>query len=85
MLTEHMYEKQGIKLKYYEARNDLQPLVLLHAHGVDSLSFARVAGPLSRHFDVYAVDCCGHGGACTTRQNTMSGTSARRSSAWSTT
>ena len=40
MLTESYYNNQGIKLKYYEVKNDLQPLVLLHAQGVDSLSFA---------------------------------------------
>ena len=63
MLTEHFFEQQGIKLKYYEDKNDLQPLVLLHAQGVDSLSFARVIKPLSRRFHVYAVDCYGHGGS----------------------
>lgn len=63
MLAEKTYNDQGIKLKYYEAKNDLQPLVLLHAQGVDSLSFADVIKPLSKQFHVYAVDCCGHGGS----------------------
>ena len=45
-----------IRLKYYEAGSGLQPLVLLHAQGVDSLS-------LSKRFHVYAVDCYGHGGS----------------------
>ena len=63
MLTENVYDNQGIRLKYYEVRNDLQPLVLLHAQGVDSLSFAEVIKPLSKKFHVYAVDCYGHGGS----------------------
>lgn len=63
MLSENIYENQGIKLKYYEAKNDFQPLVLLHAQGVDSLSFAGIIKPLSKKFHVYAVDCYGHGGS----------------------
>lgn len=47
MLAEKTYNDQKTMLKYYEAKNDLQPLVLLHAQGVDSLSFADVAKPLS--------------------------------------
>ena len=63
MLSESIYENQGIKLKYYETKNDLKPLVLLHAQGVDSLSFAGVIKPLSKKFHIYAVDCYGHGGS----------------------
>ena len=55
------YNNGGIRLNYYEVKNDLQPLVLLHAQGVDSLSFADVIKPLSKRFHVYAVDCYGHG------------------------
>ena len=63
MMNENYYNNHGIKLKYYEVKNDLQPLVLLHAQGVDSLSFAGVIKSLSRRFHVYAVDCYGHGGS----------------------
>ena len=63
MLEEKTYSGDGIRLRYYEAKNDLQPLVLLHAQGVDSLSFAGVVKPLSKRFHVYAVDCYGHGGS----------------------
>ena len=63
MLAEKIYDNQEIKLKYYEVKNDLQPLVLLHAQGVDSLSFAKVIKPLSKKFHIYAVDCYGHGGS----------------------
>ena len=63
MLTENYYDGQGTGLKYYEVKNDLQPLVLLHAQGVDSLSFADVIKPLSKQFHIYAIDCYGHGGS----------------------
>lgn len=63
MLSENIYDSQGIKLKYYETKNDLQPLVLLHAQGVDSLSFAGVIKPLSKKFHVYAIDYYGHSGS----------------------
>ena len=63
MFTEQYYNNQGIKLKYYEIKNDLQPLVLLHAQAVDSLSFEQIMKPLSKKFHVYAVDCYGHGGS----------------------
>lgn len=42
MTTEHIYKKQGIELDYYEMKNDLQPLVLIHAQGVDAASFETV-------------------------------------------
>ena len=63
MLSENIYDNHGIKLKYYETKNDLQPLVLLHAQGVDALSFAGVIKPLSKKFHVYAIDYYGHGGS----------------------
>ena len=63
MLEGKTYDSDGIRLRYYEVKNDLQPLVLLHAQGVDSLSFANVVKPLSKQFHVYAVDCYGHGGS----------------------
>ena len=61
MLAENTYSNHGIKLNYYEVKNELQPLVLLHAQGVDSLSFADVIKPLSKQFHVYALDYYGHG------------------------
>lgn len=35
----HFYEGRNSGLQYYEIRNDLKPLVLLHAQAVDSASF----------------------------------------------
>ena len=61
MLAENTYSNHGIKLNYYEVKNELQPLVLLHAQGVNSLSFADVIKPLSKQFHVYTLDYYGHG------------------------
>jgi len=60
---EHFYKDQGIKLKYYEMENDRQPLVLIHAQGVDATSFDHVWAKLTKKYHVYAVDCYGHGGS----------------------
>ena len=62
-MNEKIYENQGIRLKYYESRNSFQPLVLIHAQGVDGQSYASVAKQLSKKFHIYSVDCYGHGGS----------------------
>lgn len=63
MEQEHVYQSNGIELHYYETENDLQPLVLIHAQGVDARSFEPVAAKLAKKYHVYAVDCYGHGGS----------------------
>lgn len=60
---EQLYKNQGIELKYYETENDLQPLVLIHAQGVDATSFENIRKKLAKKYHVYAVDCYGHGGS----------------------
>ena len=59
----YYYEGQNVGLQYYEIRNGLTPLVMLHAQAVDSSSFFSVMPKLAQHFHVYAVDCYGHGGS----------------------
>lgn len=61
MTEEHIYKNQGTELNYYEIKNDKQPLVLIHAQGVDSTSFENVWARLSEKYHIYAVDCYGHG------------------------
>lgn len=61
MAEKHLYQKQGIKLNYYEIKSELQPLVLIHAQGVDAASFKNVWKRLSMNYHVYSVDCYGHG------------------------
>lgn len=60
-MDEQIYKNQDVKLNYYEIKNDKQPLVLIHAQGVDSTSFENVWTRLSEKYHIYAVDCCGHG------------------------
>lgn len=59
----NVYEGQNVYLQYYEFRNGLKPLVLLHAQAVDSTSYFGVMPKLAQHFHVYAVNCYGHGGS----------------------
>lgn len=61
MTEKCLYQKQGVKLSYYEIKNELQPLVLIHAQGVDATSFENVWEKLSENYHVYSVDCYGHG------------------------
>ena len=60
-MNEKYYDHGG--LKYYEIANNLQPLVLIHAQGVDGSSYTNVAKQLSRKFHIYSIDCYGHGGS----------------------
>lgn len=61
MTSKHIYKKQGIELNYFEIKNSLQPLVLIHAQGVDATSFKNVWERLSKFYHVYSIDCYGHG------------------------
>lgn len=61
MTEKHLYQKHGIKLNYYEIKNKRQPLVLIHAQGVDAASFKNVWRQLSKYYHVFSVDCYGHG------------------------
>ena len=61
MPEKHVYQRQEIRLSYYEIKNTLPPFLLIHAQGVDATSFKKIWGPLSRSYHVYSVDCYGHG------------------------
>lgn len=61
MVQEKFYRKGNILLHYYEIENELQPLLLLHAQGVDARSFDHVWGKLSEKYHLYSLDCYGHG------------------------
>lgn len=62
-MIEKYYENKGVRLKYYEVENGSQPLVLIHAQGVDGKNYADAAKQLSKKFHIYSVDCYGHGGS----------------------
>lgn len=55
------YESNGINLNYYEIKNDLPVLVMLHAQGTNALSFENTFNKLSKHFHIFSIDCPGHG------------------------
>lgn len=61
MIVKKLYQKRNIQLNYYEIKNNLQPLILIHAQGVDAVSFESVWGQLSKSYHIYSVDCYGHG------------------------
>lgn len=55
------YKSEDTMLHYYEIKNNLPPLVFIHAQGVDGLSFENTFKKLSTKYHIYAVDCYGHG------------------------
>ena len=55
------YITENIKMHYYEIKNDLQPLILIHAQGVDGLSYEDTFKELSKKYHVFSIDCYGHG------------------------
>lgn len=61
MIEKKLYQKQDLRLNFYEIENKLQPLVLIHAQGVDATSFDQVWKQLSKCYHVYSIDCFGHG------------------------
>ena len=48
-------------LNYYEVESDKPKLLLLHAQGIDSLSFMNIVKKLSKYYHIYLVDYYGHG------------------------
>lgn len=55
------YTTDNITLHYYEIKNNLKPLVMIHAQGVCSMSYDNVFKALSKKYHIFAVDCYGHG------------------------
>lgn len=54
--------EDGTVLNYGEGpRNGKTPLFLIHGQGMTWEDYAKVFPELSKHYDVYAVDCHGHG------------------------
>ena len=61
MVEKKVYQKNGVRLNYYEIKNNLQSLVMIHAQGVDATSFHNIWKQLSKFYHIYSVDCYGHG------------------------
>ncbi len=60
-ILQKSYFANGIYLNYYEIKNDLPVLLLLHAQGTDAMSYKNVFKELSKKFHIYSIDCPGHG------------------------
>ena len=63
-----VYETEQIRLHYYEAGDSGEPLVMIHAQGVDGLNFKNTFRKLSERYHIYSVDCYGHGGSLHDRE-----------------
>lgn len=60
-ILQNEYNSSGMKLNYYEIKNALPVLIMLHAQGTNALSYENTFRELSKHFHIFAVDCPGHG------------------------
>lgn len=59
--VENTYHSNLGEVHYIEMKNDLKPLVMIHAQSVCGLSYDNVFQELSKKYHVFAVDCFGHG------------------------
>src|SRR5690606_20445053 len=57
---------------YYEIYGKGEPLLLLHGNNESIASFSEQIGPLSKHFQVIAVDTRGHGNSTSNYQGDYS-------------
>ena len=55
------FRRDGLTLSYLDAGGDGQPLVALHAHWMEGLTFAPLAAALAPEWRVIALDQRGHG------------------------
>lgn len=60
-IIENKFSTGTTTIHYYEIKNNLKPLVMIHAQGVCGLSYDNVFRKLSKKFHIFAVDCYGHG------------------------
>lgn len=60
-ILQKSYFANDISLGYYEIKNNLPVLLLIHAQGTDAMSFKDVFKELSKKYHVYSIDCPGHG------------------------
>lgn len=66
MLTEKLYEKDGVTLNYAEGPDSGPPLLLLHGLSDRWQFFQPVLSALSQRWRIYALDFRGHGGSSRT-------------------
>lgn len=60
-IVQNYHIANGMILNYYELKNDLPVLLMIHAQGTDATSYKSTWNVLSKKYHLYAVDCPGHG------------------------
>lgn len=60
-VIKNTYTIDKLKIRYYEVKNNLKPLFMIHAQGVSALSYDSVLRALSKKYHIYSNDCYGHG------------------------
>ena len=60
-MQRHSFQRDGLTLSYLDAGGDGQPLIALHAHWMEGLTFAPLAAALAPEWRVIALDQRGHG------------------------
>lgn len=60
-IIQNTFVSNDISVHYYEIKNSLPVLLMLHAQGTNALSFQNTFVELSKKFHIFAIDCPGHG------------------------
>jgi pimeloyl-ACP methyl ester carboxylesterase len=60
-MQRHEFRREGLTLSYLDAEGDGQPLIALHAHWLEAVSFVPLAKALAPDWRVIALDQRGHG------------------------
>lgn len=60
-IVRNSYIAGDVSLSYYEVKNDLPALLMIHAQGTNATSYNTTWHTLSKKYHLYAVDCPGHG------------------------
>ena len=60
-ILQKSYTANDVTLNYYEVKNDLPVLLMVHAQGTNATSFECTYKALSKNYHIYSVDCFGHG------------------------
>ena len=61
MLTRYSFDRAGLELSYLDAGGDGRPLIALHAHWLEAVTFEPLAMALAPAWRVVALDQRGHG------------------------
>lgn len=60
-IEQNTYTTNNITLNYYEVKNNLPALLMIHAQGTNATSYNNTLKELSKTYHIFTVDCPGHG------------------------